>query len=66
MKVGFIGLGRMGQAMSRRLLDGGYEVAVYNRTADKMKPLHRPWGKAGRIHWRGQQFRPSGLHHAHR
>jgi 3-hydroxyisobutyrate dehydrogenase-like beta-hydroxyacid dehydrogenase len=40
MKVGFIGLGRMGQAMSRRLLDGGYEVAVYNRTADKMKPLH--------------------------
>ena len=40
MKVGFIGLGRMGQAMSRRLLDGGYEVAVYNRTADKIKPLH--------------------------
>jgi 3-hydroxyisobutyrate dehydrogenase-like beta-hydroxyacid dehydrogenase len=39
MKVGFIGLGRMGEAMSRRLLDGGHEVAVYNRTADKMKPL---------------------------
>jgi 6-phosphogluconate dehydrogenase (decarboxylating) len=39
MKVGFIGLGRMGGAMSRRLLDGGYEVAVYNRTADKMKSL---------------------------
>ena len=39
MKVGFIGLGRMGQAMSRRLLDSGYEVAVYNRTADKTKPL---------------------------
>jgi len=29
----------MGEAMSRRLLDGGHEVAVYNRTADKMKPL---------------------------
>jgi 3-hydroxyisobutyrate dehydrogenase-like beta-hydroxyacid dehydrogenase len=39
MKVGFIGLGRMGEAMSRRLLDGGHEVAVYNRTADKTKPL---------------------------
>src|SRR5580692_4304937 len=39
MKVGFIGLGRMGGAMVRRLLDGGHEVAVYNRTADKMKPL---------------------------
>jgi 3-hydroxyisobutyrate dehydrogenase-like beta-hydroxyacid dehydrogenase len=39
MKVGFIGIGRMGEAMSRRLLDGGHEVAVYNRTADKVKPL---------------------------
>ena len=39
LKVGFIGLGRMGEAMSRRLLDGGHEVAVYNRTAVKVKPL---------------------------
>ncbi len=35
MKVGFIGLGRMGQAMARRLLDAGHELAVYNRTAAK-------------------------------
>ena len=27
MKVGFIGLGRMGQAMSRRLVEAGHEVA---------------------------------------
>jgi 3-hydroxyisobutyrate dehydrogenase-like beta-hydroxyacid dehydrogenase len=39
MRVGFIGLGRMGHAMSRRLLDGGHEVGVYNRTAEKTKPL---------------------------
>jgi len=39
MKAGFIGLGRMGQAMARRLLDGGYDLGVYNRTADKLKPL---------------------------
>jgi len=39
MKVGFVGLGRMGQAMTRRLLDGGHEVGVHNRTADKLKPL---------------------------
>ena len=39
MRVGFVGLGRMGQAMTRRLLDGGHEVGVYNRTADKLKPL---------------------------
>lgn len=35
MKVGFIGLGRMGQAMARRILDAGHELAVYNRTAAK-------------------------------
>jgi 3-hydroxyisobutyrate dehydrogenase-like beta-hydroxyacid dehydrogenase len=39
MKVGFIGLGRMGNVMVRRLLEAGHEVAVYNRTPDKAKPL---------------------------
>jgi 3-hydroxyisobutyrate dehydrogenase-like beta-hydroxyacid dehydrogenase len=39
MKVGFVGLGRMGQAMARRLLEAGHEVGVYNRTAAKLKPL---------------------------
>ncbi len=39
MKVGFIGLGRMGQVMARRLLAGKHEVGVYNRTKDKLKPL---------------------------
>ena len=35
MKVAFIGLGRMGSAMARRLLDAEHEVAVYNRTPGK-------------------------------
>ena len=39
MKIGFIGLGRMGQAMARRLIDGGHDIGVYNRSADKAKPL---------------------------
>ena len=39
MKVGFIGLGRMGAAMARRLIDGKHDVGVYNRSADKLKPL---------------------------
>jgi len=39
MKVGFIGLGRMGQVMARRLIEAGHDVGVYNRTPDKMKPL---------------------------
>ena len=39
MKAGFIGLGRMGQAMARRLLEGGHDLGAYNRTAEKLKPL---------------------------
>ena len=39
MKVGFIGTGRMGQAMVGRLLEAKHEVGVYNRTAAKAKPL---------------------------
>ena len=39
MKVGFIGTGRMGQAMVRRMLEAKHEVGVYNRTAEKAKPL---------------------------
>ena len=30
MKVGFIGLGRMGKGMARRILDAGHEFAVYD------------------------------------
>ncbi len=39
MKVGFIGLGRMGQGMAARLLDAGHDLAVYNRTPEKAKDL---------------------------
>jgi 3-hydroxyisobutyrate dehydrogenase-like beta-hydroxyacid dehydrogenase len=46
MKVGFIGLGRMGQVMARRLIDGGHEVGVYNRTPEKLKPLTEHGAKA--------------------
>jgi 3-hydroxyisobutyrate dehydrogenase-like beta-hydroxyacid dehydrogenase len=39
MKVGFIGLGNMGGAMAARLLAAGHELTVYNRSADKTRPL---------------------------
>jgi 6-phosphogluconate dehydrogenase len=35
MKLGMIGLGRMGLNMARRLVRGGIEVAAYNRTVQK-------------------------------
>lgn len=39
MKVGFIGLGRMGAGMAGSLLRAGHELAVYNRTPSKARPL---------------------------
>jgi len=38
MKVGFIGLGRMGSAMASNLLKAGFELTVHNRTAQKAEP----------------------------
>jgi 3-hydroxyisobutyrate dehydrogenase-like beta-hydroxyacid dehydrogenase len=46
MKVGFIGTGRMGEAMVRRLLAAKHDVGVYNRTAAKAKPLVDAGAKA--------------------
>jgi 3-hydroxyisobutyrate dehydrogenase-like beta-hydroxyacid dehydrogenase len=37
--VGFIGLGRMGSRMARRLLDAGHDLVVWNRTPERMAPL---------------------------
>ena len=38
-KVGFIGLGMMGNPMSKNLLKAGFEMIVWNRTVSKMKEL---------------------------
>ena len=37
MKIGFIGLGRMGGSMVERLLQGGHEVIAFDRDATAMK-----------------------------
>lgn len=37
--VGWIGAGRMGFQLAKRLLRAGYDVAVYNRTKEKAEPL---------------------------
>jgi 3-hydroxyisobutyrate dehydrogenase-like beta-hydroxyacid dehydrogenase len=37
--VGFIGLGGMGLAMATNLVKAGYGLCVYNRTAEKARPL---------------------------
>lgn len=39
MRVGFIGLGQMGSGMAASLIRAGHEITVYNRSAEKAKPL---------------------------
>lgn len=37
--IGWIGLGRMGLEMCRRLVAAGHDVSIYNRTKEKAAPL---------------------------
>jgi 3-hydroxyisobutyrate dehydrogenase-like beta-hydroxyacid dehydrogenase len=39
MRVGFIGMGRMGERMARNVLRGGFPLTVYNRTPERCAPL---------------------------
>jgi 3-hydroxyisobutyrate dehydrogenase/glyoxylate/succinic semialdehyde reductase len=39
MQIGFIGLGIMGSRMAANLVRGGTAVTVYNRTAERVRPL---------------------------
>ena len=39
MRIGFVGLGRMGANMVRRLVRDGHEIMVYNRTPEKAKEI---------------------------
>jgi 3-hydroxyisobutyrate dehydrogenase-like beta-hydroxyacid dehydrogenase len=43
MRVGFVGLGRMGQGMARRILDAGHELSVF----DVVPAATAPFGAAG-------------------
>jgi 3-hydroxyisobutyrate dehydrogenase-like beta-hydroxyacid dehydrogenase len=37
--IGFVGVGRMGVRMARRLIDAGYALTIYDTSAEAMKPL---------------------------
>ena len=39
MKIAFLGLGKMGAPMARRLLATGHELTVWNRTQERAEPL---------------------------
>ena len=39
MHVGIAGIGKMGAAIAQRLMEAGHKVTVWNRSADKTKPV---------------------------
>lgn len=39
MRIGYLGVGNMGQPMAGKLLDGGHEVWVFDAREEAMKPL---------------------------
>ena len=39
MKIGMVGLGRMGGNMTKRLIEHGHEVAAHDRSADALKAI---------------------------
>lgn len=41
MRIGFLGLGKMGTPMALRLLAAGHELSVWNRSEERTKPLIR-------------------------
>ena len=50
-KIAFLGTGNMGAPMSRRLLQGGHQVTVWNRSADKAEALGQHGAKvAATVH----------------
>ncbi len=48
MKVGFVGLGRMGAGMAANLIKAGHEVTVYNRSPEKTYPLRDQGAKVAK------------------
>jgi 3-hydroxyisobutyrate dehydrogenase-like beta-hydroxyacid dehydrogenase len=46
MKVGFVGLGKMGTGMVRSMLRAGHQVSVYNRTRNKVEALAKEGAQA--------------------
>ena len=57
VKVGFVGAGRMGAPMVRRLVDAGHEVRALGRTEEKRTAVDELGAHAGRRHRGGRRTR---------
>ena len=52
MQLGMIGLGRMGANMVRRLLEGGHQCVVFDRSPNAVKQLVAGEGSWEPLRWR--------------
>ena len=61
MRLGFIGLGLMGEPMAGHLLKAGHSLTVWNRTAEKAAALGRAGAAVANSprRWPGRQKSPS-------
>lgn len=50
-RIGFAGLGIMGQGMARNLLKKGFATTVWNRTSERCAPLAKEGAKIARTPW---------------
>ena len=48
-EVGYVGLGVMGSSIVRRLLAGGHDVTVWNRTRDKAEEIADAFGPVVKV-----------------
>ena len=64
MKIGFLGLGNMGEPIAANLISAGHQVTVWNRTASKADPLEKK-GRSARRVWPRRQTTKS-FHHGRR
>ena len=61
MQLGFIGLGRMGANMVRRLVLDGHEIVAFNRTVERATELADEERAAGREMTAAGSVFPSAL-----
>ena len=64
MRIGFLGLGKMGTEMALRLVAAGHELAVWNRSEGRTKPLIREGAIAAATPGRGRTGRGRRGYHA--
>ena len=66
MQIGIAGVGRMGAAIAAHLVEVGHQVTVWNRSADKVKPLAGGRHQGREDTGRARQRRRGHHHHSHR